>query len=266
MDANVESGMSTIRAAGDSRSFNVLDNVVTALREDVSLYNMGVESVCTEDDSSDEENEGIDVKRIPLDQYLATVREVAEDERFLTGNVMFDIWKALPSVLTNHQEKIGVSKDEAPILLERFNAYTWNEHEPKLREKYMRILKKSLWVADKKVRCGWSAESESPNLSAIALGIVNKTPEFTGLKGFYDLKRAMENAGEAERQFEQIPPERMLDIFTRAGWKRMEARDKEIIRLGSELKERAQKTIGYLTKLGDEYRRLHTEKYYPKVK
>ena len=233
------------------RSSHALGKVIDALREDVKLYDMAVDSG--------------DGKRVPLEQYLSTMMQITEADEFFTGAPIFDIWRTLPLGLRSYPGNIGVSLEEAPKLLERFDAYTWNEYTPELREQYMWALKKSLWVADENEFIGWRAHNGTPNLSA-TLDMINESPEFAELRSIYDLKQATEEVRKIEGEVGQIPPERMLDRFTRRGRGRIEKRNRMIRELEIPLKRKAEEVIGPLTELGNEYRHLHVEEYYPEMR
>ncbi len=240
--------MLAMRNAHIRKSSESLDKVVESLGEDVSLFEMSVES---------------GEKKVPLDLYLATVKQVTEVDQFFTGAPLFNIWTHLPLRLTSYYESLGISHDMAQKLLERFNAYTWDEHSPELREKYVGALRKTLWIADERELNGWRAYTDvKPGLTK-TIELVAGDLEFSQLNGAYALRERREKVKEVEDEVDQIPPERILDIFTPSGWKRMNKRERMIKYLESRLKHEAQKVVEPLTKLGNEYGRVHVSRYYP---
>ena len=242
--------IAAMRNAHIRKSSESIDKVVKSLGEDVPVFNMSVKS---------------GEERVPLNIYLATVKPVTEVEQFFTGAPLFDIWTHLPLGLTSYYGQLGVSHDDAQRLLERFNAYTWNEHNPELRKKYMGALRNTLWIADDREFNGWRAYTDiKPELAGRISSFLDD-PELSQLNGAYALKSRINNVSNIEGEVNQIPPERFLDIFTPKGWKRMSKREEMIKDLKSKLKQEAQKVIEPLTNLGGEYRRSHIAQFYPSL-
>jgi len=164
--------------------------------------------------------------------------------------------------LTNYPDFFGLSKESASNLLERFNAYTWNEHKPNLRGVYMSALKKALFVADKRFG-GWKAFNGTPNL-AKSIDLFDETSDFSQLKNIHTLRKENQTVKELELEIEIIPPEKLRDLFsfTREGRKRYDLRLKMVKELEPKMKESSQRIVNSLIEIGKEYRKNHIEKYY----
>ncbi len=240
---------SAMAATGESyvrQTSKSLDKIVKALREDVPILDMDV---------YDKGN------KVPLDVYLTTVKSITEVDQYFTGAPSFNVWTHLPLGLTKYHEDFGVCNREAQKLLERFNAYTWNEHKQELRRKYMFALKETLWVADERFG-NWKAYMGTPELTE-TIEIVTEDLEFSQLNGVYALRKMNGRVKEIENYVEQIPKERFFDIFTPSGWRRENKRIEMIRELEPELKKRAQDLVEPLTEVGKEYREEHTKNHYP---
>lgn len=245
---NWKEAVLTMRTAHIRKSLESINKVVKSLGEDVSVFDISVES---------------GEERVPLDIYLATVNPITEGEQYFTFAPQFDIWKHLPEGLAYNYGLLGMSYDNAQRLLERFEAYTWNEYNPELRKKYISALKKTLWIADDREFSGWRAYTDIKPELAEKLGYIVGTPEFSQLNGVDAIKERMDKINNIEGEVNQIPPERFLDIFTPKGWKRMSKREEMIKDLESKLKQEAQRVIRPLTDLGREYRISHVAQFYP---
>mgnify|MGYP001605915261 CR=1 FL=1 len=241
--------MVAMRNAYIRRSFEALETVVKALGEDVPVLEMSVDT---------------ESRRVPLYLYLTTVMTVTEADHFFTGAPLFDIWTHLPYGLTTQYRSLDLSHNTAQKLLKRFNAYTWNEHKPKLRIQYMNALRKTLFTAKKEIG-GWSLLYHgTPHLSR-ALDELIQFPEIARLRSVPDLRQINEEVKNIEKKIEEVPTERLRDIFTPKGWERMAKRERMTRELEPVVKEAAQNAIEALTEIGGEYRCAHVGRYYPRL-
>jgi hypothetical protein len=247
-------------AASLRKSLESLENVIKSLGEDVPLFEMSVES---------------GGKRVPLDLYLATVEPVTYMDHFFTGAPLFDIWEDIYYIFANIDTESGLDNSPygylrspmpGPKLKKRFSAYTWNRYCPDLREKYMAALRRTLWIADERKFNSWRAyTSEKPELTK-TIRLITDDPDLSWQKGSHALRERIEQVKEIEDEVDKIPPERILDIFTSEGRKRMSQRERMIKDLEPKLKYEAQDVVRLLTELGKDYRKTHVNRYYgPKI-
>lgn len=244
---NMKLALRDMGAAHYRRSSEAYKNVIAALNEDVPVTEMAVR---------------VASERIPLDRYLAKVREVTETDAYFTAAPIFNIWKSIPLGLTQYHEQQGLTEEQGRNLLERFNAYTWGKNLS-LKETYMTVLCKSLETT----RELWSLGYDGNPALSLHLNSLLSNSEIQGLDtpAYANVRAATKSLEGMEQEYRTIPKERFRDIFTTSGWKRIGKRERGLDELEPRFKEEVSNLIDPLTELGGAYRLQYIDRHHPEL-
>lgn len=236
-----------------SHSRSQLDAVIEALQEDVPVSDMTV----TYND-----------KTVPLDHFLSRMKVITAADNHLTAAPIFNVWETLPVGFKQYPDSMGVSGSEGLRLLKRFEDYTWGDNI-EMRRTYFSALKTALWVASDEPYKWTFYACDNPGLVKAIEGVLS-LDEFNELPSAQHLSQARENAVGIEKECDEIPPERFLDILTLSGWRRMSKRSKRTDALYPQVVGAAKEIIDPLSAVGREAReqyiskreRIEKEKYF----
>lgn len=221
-----------------------INDVATAMMDNEDILNVDV-------------NNGVS-----LDRYLT---DVQTPDMFSD----LDFWKSFPEALQNKDKlrTLEISKDEASSLLERFNAYTWDER-PRLKEKYLTALGSVIFYTSYN---DYFCSGLSKTIEKI-----KGTRELNFPKHIESLEIINKDVKELEKIFKplpEIPETGFTDYFTRTGRERIDMRTKALrsrqeyingaVPHIREFHKTAKRLLLPLTSIGRAYRKKYIEEYCP---
>lgn len=241
--------MRTQGHAEDNCTWRELALVVSALQEDVPVIDMKVNTP---------------ERQIPLDQYLATIRQITEIDTYFTGAIPFNIWEVLPLGLTKYPEDLGVQKQQGQDLLERFEAYTWCKTSWK--NPYFHALGMSLAVSDAS-HGTWNLGLRGNPVLSTAVNAVLRMQKFSTMPSASLVLPVYEKLYALEVAIEEIPSESLRDYFNPfGGWQRLDKREKLCAELQPAMEAIACELVPALTALGREFRKEYISIQYPHLR
>lgn len=194
----------------------------------------------------------------PLDIHLIKTPSVSEADAFFSNRVPFNIGINLPLGLREYHNRFNLDKKQAQRALKRFYVYTWNK-EPSVQKAYYCALKSISKIDARGTIDKSSGESGRLSLKC-TIDALQKTSQLQECPSINHLINARENVSYIESKIAEIPQERFLDLFTKAGRERIKKRNEMSTEYESKIQKATRDLIAPLSAIGREYRIIYQRK------
>lgn len=222
---------------------NESKKVVESIQQYLTLKQYGA------DEGINSLNVNLGRRIIPLQEYLATVRPISQEEGHMFYGFSFDIVGSMPGIIENLGEEVGIQSGlEAQEILDLFEKYTFTK-DPEFRDAFFSAFRKVKFVRKNSL-------SKKTYFQYIRRGLQelrNKTkPKTNGL--LTQLERERYSMLDIEAEYNDLPVFNPIDFLTPLGRDKIKERSALIRKINTNFQDKVISLVGFLNNFGDQYR------------